>query len=86
MAEYIPTLIRRAKWQQKERQLQVNDIVLIGDHNLPRGKWELARVIKVYPGKDSIVRNVLVKSKSNTYKRSVQKLCPILESDIKDTS
>ncbi|KAK6165300.1 hypothetical protein SNE40_022251 [Patella caerulea] len=80
ITEYIPTLIRRAKWQQQQRQMQVNDIELLSDFNLPRGKWELARVIEVYPGKDNIVRNVMVKTKSNTYKRSVQRLCPILES------
>jgi hypothetical protein len=45
------------KWQRKERQFKVGDIVLLVDDNLPRGKWNMARVVEVFPGKDGIVRN-----------------------------
>jgi hypothetical protein len=79
--EYVQTLMRRTKWQRKERQFEVGDIVLLVDDNLPRGKWNMARVIKVFPGKDGIVRNVEVKTKTGVYKRSVQKCCTILEEE-----
>ena len=79
--EYLQTLMRRAKWRQRERQFKIGDIVLIVDENVSRGKWNLARVIEVFPGKDGVIRNVKLKTKSGEYKRSVQKCCPILEED-----
>ena len=79
--EYLQSLMRRAKWRTKERQFKVGDVVLMVDSNVTRGKWNLARVLEVYPGRDGVVRNVLLKTKSGEYKRSVQKCCPILEED-----
>ena len=65
----------------KERQLKVGDLVLMVDYEMPKGKWKLARVEEVYPGKDGVVRNVLVKTQYGQYKRSVQKLCVLIEAD-----
>ncbi|XP_067665015.1 uncharacterized protein [Haliotis asinina] len=79
LREYVPTLMKRVKWQAKGRQLQVGDMVLLVDINSPRGKWDLARILEVFPGKDGIVRNVKVKTSSGVYQRSVQKCCLILE-------
>ena len=78
---YVPLLMRRAKWQSKERQMAVGDIVLLVDYKAARSTWDLAKVIQVYPGKDGIIRNVLVKTKNGQYQRPVQKCCLILESD-----
>ena len=80
--EYLPTLMRRAKWQLKTRQLQVGDVVLLVDYNAPRGKWDLARVTDVFPGPDGVVRNVQVKTSKGEYKRSIQKCCPLIEKDV----
>ena len=82
--EYLQTLMRRAKWKQKERQFKIGDIVLMVDENVSRGKWNLARVIEVFPGKDGVIRNVKLKTKSGEYKRSVHKCCPILEKILPD--
>ena len=79
--EYLVTLMRRPKWQRKERQISVGDLVLLVDFNAPRGKWNLALVKDVYPGSDGVVRNVLVKTASGEYKRSVQKCCVICEAN-----
>ena len=79
--EYIPTLTRRTKWKFPRRQIRVGDIVLLTDPCLPRGKWDLARVTNVFKGPDDIIRNVEVKTKSSTYRRSIQRCCLILESD-----
>ncbi|KAK3752528.1 hypothetical protein QZH41_005140 [Actinostola sp. cb2023] len=57
--EYLPTLMRREKWQTKQRQVIVGDLVLLVDYNAPRGKWNMARVKETYPGRDAVVRNVL---------------------------
>ncbi|XP_064637050.1 uncharacterized protein LOC135493570 [Lineus longissimus] len=69
--EYLSTLMRRAKWQNAKRQLAVGDVVLLTDQNIPRGKWDVAQIIEVYPGDDNIVRNVKVRTKSSEKKRSV---------------
>ena len=73
--------MRRSKWYKKGRQLKVGDVVLIVDYNSPRGKWDLALVKEVYPGVDGVVRNVLLKTKSGEYKRSVKKCCTIMEAE-----
>ena len=80
MREYLPTLMRRGKWQSKGRQVSVGDVVLPVDYNSPRGKWDLARAQVVYPGTDGVVRDVMVKTKKE-YKRSVQKCCIIHEAN-----
>ncbi|XP_046555837.1 uncharacterized protein LOC124265090 [Haliotis rubra] len=77
--EYMPTLMRRAKWRIQGRQLQVGDVVLLVDYNSSRGKWDLARIVEVFPGHDGVVRNVKVKTKNGQYQRSIQKCCLILE-------
>ena len=63
----------------EQRQVIVGDLVLLVDYNAPRGKWNMARVKETYPGRDGVVRNVLVKTKTGEYKRSIQKCCVILE-------
>ena len=81
IAEYIPKLIAagRSKWQNKEIQIKKDDIVLIVENNVPRGKWNLGRVLEVFPGTDGIVRNVRVKTENGELKRSIQKCCILLE-------
>ncbi|XP_048253302.1 uncharacterized protein LOC125381119 [Haliotis rufescens] len=79
LREYLPTLMRRSKWRTQGRQLQIGDIVLLMDNNAPRGKWDLARIVDLFPGKDGIIRNVRVRTKNGEYNRSVQKCCLILE-------
>ena len=79
--EYVPKLIAvgRSKWQRKKRQVKRGDIVLIVENNVPRDKWNLGRVVEVFPGKDGILRNVVLKTKNGELKRSVQKCCVIVE-------
>jgi hypothetical protein len=77
--EYFQTLMRRTKWTSKERQLKVDDIVLMVESGVARAKWNLARVIEVYPGPDGVIRNVKLRTKTGEYERSVQKCCSILE-------
>ena len=47
----------------------------MGDEDkTPRGKWPLARVIEVYPGKDDLIRTVLLQTSKGQFKRPVQRL------------
>ena len=53
--EYLHHLTVRNKWRKEEPPLQVGDIVLVSEDNVSRGKWPLARVTEVRPGRDGLV-------------------------------
>lgn len=73
-SEYLTQLSARSKWQQSNSNIKLEDIVIIHDANLPAGKWALARVIDLHPGKDGLVRVVTVKTKNGVIKRPITKL------------
>ena len=75
LREYVPDLIERRKWLRPQRNVCVNDLVLIVEKNTPRGHWPLGKVIDVTPGPDNVVRSATVKTKSGEYVRPVSKLC-----------
>ena len=59
---YLPTLLNRKKWKTEERNLSVNDVVIIFEPNLKRGEWKLGRILEVFPGKDGRVRAAKIKT------------------------
>ncbi|XP_074653617.1 uncharacterized protein LOC141907774 [Tubulanus polymorphus] len=73
--EYLPTLVQRTKWKTASRDLQIDDVVLLADDNLPRGQWPLGRIIDVHPGSDGHVRSVELKTTSGVYRRPATKVC-----------
>lgn len=75
--EYLLQLQQRPKWQKGQRNLEVNDLVLIKEDNLPPLNWKLGRIIAVYPGSDNKVRVVTIKTGQGIIKRPVVKLCPL---------
>ena len=79
--EYLQNLQPRVKWQKEKTNYQINDIVLVYDENAPRGKWPLGRITEVYPDRFNRVRQVLVKTKTNTLRRPISKLYKIVDSD-----
>ena len=83
LKEYLPLLQVRQKWLKTQRNLKVGDIVMMSDPNSPRGKWPLARVTKVYPGADGLVRSVQVRTANSYLDRPVSKLC-FLEETVDD--
>ena len=73
---------RRDKKGRPRRNAQVGDLVLVVDQDLPRGKWHLARIVRVIQGKDGLVRTVEVKTgSSSSLLRPIQKLCLLEESE-----
>ena len=54
--EWLPALNVRRKWLTVERDIQVDDVVLVMSPKTPRGHWPLGRIVQVYPGKDGHVR------------------------------
>ncbi len=55
----------------------MNDVVIMQDGTVVRGKWTVGQVIEVFPGKDDKVRNVKVRTASGEYARPVQKIAVI---------
>lgn len=80
-SEYLIQLAARSKWRQPQRNLQLNDVVLIHDENLPPGKWSMGRVIELHQGKDGYVRVVSLKTKNGVIKRPIVKVSRLLENE-----
>ncbi|XP_055840326.1 uncharacterized protein LOC129907882 [Episyrphus balteatus] len=78
--EYLKELIKRYKWKYPQRDMEVGDLVVLRDEQLPPNEWRLGRVLEVHRGPDNRVRVVDVKTQKGVVRRSIVKLC-ILPSD-----
>ncbi|GBO34178.1 hypothetical protein AVEN_160610-1 [Araneus ventricosus] len=72
---YLNNLQQRHKWMFKTDNIKIGDMVLIKEDNVPVSNWPLGRIVKLYPGKDNIIRVVDIKTKTGIFKRSVSRLC-----------
>ena len=75
--EYLPTLTKRSKWFQKTPPLQVGDIVIIVDENLPRHCWPKGKITHTIKAKDGQVRQVTVQTQSGKFKRPSVKIAKL---------
>ena len=75
--EYLPVLQLRQKWTRREQNLEVGDLVLVADGNVPRGCWPLGRITRTYPDHEGDVRQVEVKTGASYLRRPITKLCLI---------
>lgn len=73
-AEYIESLSQRSKWRDKERNIEVGDLVLLKEDNLAPSHWLLGRVKQIFPAPDGLVRSVLVSTVHGDYKRPITKM------------
>ena len=80
-SEYINILRRFNKWHSPSRNVQVNDIIVLQEDNLVPTRWPTGRIVKTYPGKDSLVRVVDVKTNHGVYKRLVVKIALLLANE-----
>ncbi|GFV06450.1 integrase catalytic domain-containing protein [Trichonephila clavipes] len=62
--EYLGQLIQRQKQHPQSSNIYVGDIVLIGNDWKKRLQCPLARIIKLIPGKDELVRTVKLKTQT----------------------
>ena len=77
--EMTEKLVPRKMWSQEKPSLEVGEIVVELDPNLPKGSWRMLRVNKVFPSSDGLVRRVEVSnSAGKTYERSIARLIPIV--------
>ena len=68
--QYLPTLLKRRKWNETRRNLKVGDLVLLVDESFSRGKWPLGRVLDVIVSRDGLVRTVKIKTSSTVATRA----------------
>lgn len=79
--EYLASLQQRRKWVQPEENLKKGDVVIVKEETTHPSKWPLGRIEEAIPGKDGKVRVVAVKLQSGTFKRPVQKVCPLVKAE-----
>ena len=83
MTEWVPSLNPRAKWRQQQRDLKPGDTVIVPSPDTPRGRFPLARVTEVMPGRDGQVRVVKLQLGDKLVTRPICKVCPLLDSNDK---
>ena len=74
LTEYVPLLQKRTKWLKPRHNLQVGDLVLLHEDNVPRSAWPLGRISNIRSSPDDLVRSVTVKTANGSYRRPVQKV------------
>ncbi len=71
---YLHSLQVRQKWKMDEGNLQIGDVVMIVDPQLPRALWPVGKISEVHPGADDRVRSATVQVERRTYTRPVARL------------
>ena len=64
--ECQPTLQERQRWLHRKPNLVPGDLVLIVDQDRPRGHWPLGLVEETFPDSQGCVRQVVVRTQSET--------------------
>ena len=73
--EYIRNLKSPPASTQNVKDLKLGNVVLLKDSKTKRCKWPLGRIVKLYKGKDDVIRCVDVRTADGSiFKRSVQML------------
>lgn len=73
--EFLSNLNQRNKWCSKKPELDVGDVVIVKDYNIPPAKWLLDKVIEKHAVLDNLTRVVTLKCKKGLLKRPISKLC-----------
>ncbi|GBN44277.1 hypothetical protein AVEN_211376-1 [Araneus ventricosus] len=74
--EYLSELQPRKKWRSPQPNLQEGQLVILKEGNKPL-QWNLARINKVIPGEDGLVRVVEVKTAAGVFRRAISKVVPL---------
>ncbi|XP_062704418.1 uncharacterized protein LOC134286764 [Aedes albopictus] len=81
--EYLTGLQQSTKNLQPS-PIRIGSIVVLREDNMPPLQWPLARIIEVHPGADGTVRVVTIRTSKGTYKRPVNRICPLPSDADKD--
>ena len=76
--EYLKSLRERHNMKHKSKQMNIKlgDVVLIQDAERNRGKWNMGIVVKLFQGRDGVVRAVRLRAGKSYLERAVQHLFP----------
>ncbi len=85
-ASYLSSIAQRSKWLRPGLQLKPGDIVFVRDETMKIRDWPIARVTKVHPGDDGVVRVADITCRGKTYRRPVVKLILALTDEDVDPS
>lgn len=73
--QYLNVLQNRPKWLNICPNFNIGSLVILREDNVPTMSWPMARVTKVFPGHDGLVRSVEVRTPNGkTHVRSISKL------------
>ena len=77
--EYLKSLRERhnVKHKSKQMNLKLGDVVLIPDAERNRGKWNMGIAVKLFQGRDGVVRAVRLRAGKSYLERAVQHLFPL---------
>uniref|UniRef100_A0A0A9WXB7 30S ribosomal protein S8 n=1 Tax=Lygus hesperus TaxID=30085 RepID=A0A0A9WXB7_LYGHE len=73
-SEYLGKLVNFGKSKDETRLLKVGQVVLIGQEDIRRTDWPLARVEELIPGNDGNVRLAVVRTAKGSMLRPLQRL------------
>ena len=72
--KYLPTLSIRKKWNSKQRNFKVGDLVIVNVNDTQRSSWPLGRIVEIYTGSNDVVRTVKIKTGSGYMTRPSSKI------------
>ncbi|XP_073831625.1 uncharacterized protein [Musca autumnalis] len=74
LKEYAPIITRRSKWFERQKPVDIGDVVLIVDEHQPRNCWLRGVVIDRIVAKDGQVGRATVQTKNGIVHRPVSKI------------
>ena len=77
MTEIVPSWGCRQKWTDRILDIEVGEMVWLIDKKTKFGKFPLARIIEVYPGKDGAIRVVKFQCEEKVFLRPISKIFPL---------
>ncbi|XP_029667842.1 uncharacterized protein LOC115238295 [Formica exsecta] len=72
--EYLQSLTHRPKWCKADEEVREGRLCLLRSETTPPNKWPLARIDRVHPGEDGVVRVVVVRTATSSFKRPLSKI------------
>ncbi|XP_037930980.1 uncharacterized protein LOC119665804 [Teleopsis dalmanni] len=72
--EYLMELQQRNKWKTQSANIQLGDMDIIKEDNVPVMQWPLGRIVHVYKGTDGRIRVADVKTSTGIFKRPIHRI------------
>ena len=78
----VLSLQNKSKWFKSHKNLEDGSLVIVHEHNIPLQFRLLARVIKMFPGRDGKVRVVDLKTPKGFLRRPIHKIAPLPNDEV----